>query len=207
MSAVQSSTSTLASALWPAKANPALRAILLVLTGVALLTISAKVQVPFWPVPVTLQTLAVPLIAAAFGARLGTVTVLAYLAAGFAGAPVFAATPPAVAGPAYFLGATGGYLIAYPIAAWIVGTVAERVGNRLLPLFSAMFAADALVLTLGFVWLAFLAQLSSGAWGGIGFERAWLGGVAPFLLGDLVKVALAAVLISASWAGVKKLRG
>ena len=112
----------------------------------------------------TLQTLAVPLIAAAFGARLGTVTVLAYLAAGFAGAPVFAATPPAVAGPAYFLGATGGYLIAYPIAAWIVGTVAERVGNRLLPLFSAMFAADALVLTLGFVWLAFLAQLSSGAW-------------------------------------------
>ncbi|MDQ0394626.1 biotin transporter BioY [Labrys monachus] len=203
MSVAQPTTSTLAAALWPAKANPALRAILLVLAGVALLTISAKVQVPFWPVPVTLQTLAVPLIGAAFGARLGGATVLAYLAAGFAGAPVFAG---AAAGPAYFLGTTGGYLIAYPIAAFIVGAVAERTGNRVLPLFAAMVAADILVLALGFAWLAFLAQLASGGMG-VGIERAWLGGVAPFLLADLVKMALGAALVGASWAGLTKLRG
>lgn len=203
MSAAQSTTSTLAGALWPAKANPVARNVLLVLAGVALLTISAKVQVPFWPVPVTLQTLAVPLIAAALGARLGATAVLAYLATGLV-LPVFAG---AGYGPLYFLGTTGGYLLAYPIAAWIVGLVAERVGNRVLPLFGAMLAADILVLALGFAWLAFIAQLASGAWGGIGYERAWLGGVAPFLLADLVKVALAAALVGASWAGLRKLRG
>jgi biotin transport system substrate-specific component len=203
MSAAQPTTSTLAGALWPEKAYPLVRNVLLVLAGIALLTISAKVQVPFWPVPVTLQTLAVPLIAAAFGARLGAATVLAYLATGLV-APVFAGVG---YGPAYFLGTTGGYLLAYPIAAFIVGWVAERVGNRILPLFVTMLAADILVLALGFAWLAFVAQLASGAWGGIGYERAWLGGVAPFLLSDLVKVGLAAALIGLSWTGLKNLRG
>lgn len=220
MSVAQPSTSTLAGALWPSKANPLIRNVLLVLAGVALLTISAKVQVPFWPVPVTLQTLAVPVIAAAFGARLGTATVLAYLAAGCAGIPVFAkgdlwaflwapafGNVPGIAGPAYFLGTTGGYLLAYPIAALIVGWVSERIGNRVLPLFATMLVADVLVLALGFAWLAFVAQLASGAWGGIGYERAWLGGVVPFLFGDLVKVGLAAALIGLSWAGLKNLRG
>jgi biotin transport system substrate-specific component len=194
MSAAQSTTSTLAGALWPAKANPILRNILLVVAGVALLTLSAKVQVPFWPVPVTLQTLAVPLIAAAFGARLGTATVLAYLATGLV-LPVFAS---AGFGPAYFAGPTAGYLVAYPIAAWIVGSVAERVGNRVLPLFATMLAADVLVLALGFGWLAYFIQ---------SIEKAWLGGVAPFLFADLVKVGLAAALIGLSWTGLKKLRG
>lgn len=203
MSAAQPTTSTLAGALWPAKANPLVRNVLLVLAGVALLTISAKVQVPFWPVPVTLQTLAVPLIGAAFGARLGTATVLAYLATGLV-LPVFAGVG---YGPLYFLGTTGGYLLAYPVAAWLVGFVAERVGNRVLPLFVAMLAGDIFVLALGFAWLAFVAQLASGAWGGIGYERAWLGGIAPFLLADLIKVALAAALIGLSWTGLKKLRG
>lgn len=194
MSAAQPTTSTLAGALWPAKANPILRNLLLVLAGVALLTLSAKIQVPFWPVPVTLQTLAVPVIAAAFGARLGTATVLAYLATGLV-LPVFAS---AGFGPAYFAGPTAGYLVGYPIAAWIVGTVSERVGNRVLPLFAAMLAGDVVVFALGFGWLAFFIQ---------SVEKAWLGGVAPFLLADLVKIALAAALIGLSWTGLKRLRG
>jgi biotin transport system substrate-specific component len=203
MSTAQPTTSTLAGILWPAKTYSLARNALLVLAGVVLLTISAKVQVPFWPVPVTLQTLAVPMIAAAYGARLGAATVLAYLASGLV-LPVFAGVG---FGPAYFLGTTGGYLIAYPIAAWIVGAVAERVGNRVLPLFATMIVADIVVLVLGFGWLALIAQLASGAWGGIGIERAWLGGIAPFLLADLVKVALAAALIGLSWTGLEKLRG
>jgi len=195
MSAAQSTTSTLAGALWPAKANPVLRNVLLVLAGVALLTIAAKVQVPFWPVPVTLQTLAVPLIAAAFGARLGTSTVLAYLAAGLAGLPVFAG---AVAGPAAFVGPTAGYLAGYVIAAFIVGSVSERIGNRVLPLFAAMIVADMVVFGLGFAWLAYLTQ---------SVAKAWAFGVAPFLIADAVKMLLATALIGLGWTGLSKLRG
>jgi biotin transport system substrate-specific component len=217
MSAAQPTTSTLAGALWPEKAYPLVRNILLVLAGVALLTISAKIKVyPEYlpqmlqgliPVPITLQTLAVPLIGAAFGARLGFATVLSYLAAGLATLPVFTNTPPAVAGPLYFLGTTGGYLVAYPFAAWFVGLIAERTSNRILPLAAAMVAADIFVLALGFAWLAFIAQLASGAWGGVGYERAWALGVAPFLVADLIKVTLAAALIGLSWSGLKNLRG
>jgi biotin transport system substrate-specific component len=195
MSAAQSTPSTLAGALWPAKASPILRTVLLVLAGVALLTISAKVQVPFWPVPVTLQTLAVPLIAAAFGARLGTSTVLAYLAAGFAGLPVFAS---AIAGPAALVGPTAGYLAGYVIAAFIVGSVAERVGSRMVPLFAAMIIGDLVVFGLGFAWLAFVLQ---------SVAKAWTFGVVPFLLADAVKMALASALIGLGWTGLSKLRG
>jgi biotin transport system substrate-specific component len=199
MAAVRTNEATLVGALWPSSVNAALRTVALVAAGVVLLTIAAKVKVPFFPVPVTLQTLAVPLVAAAYGARLGTATVIAYLLAGFLGLPVFTNTPPAVAGPLYFLGTTGGYLAAYPLAACLVGTVAESEGGRKgLRLFAAMLVGDIIVLTAGFVWLAFVAQLSSGATG-LGVEGAWVGGVAPFLLADLVKTALAAALIRAGW--------
>lgn len=187
----------LAGALFPAATPAAVRGVVLVLAGVALMTLCAKVQVPFWPVPVTLQTLALPLIAAAFGSRLGAAAILAYLAAGFAGLPVFANTPPAVPGPLYFMGPTGGYLIAYPIAAFLIGWVAERpAGRNPFVLFAGMVAGGIIVFALGFAWLAFAAQLSSGAIG-LGIEKAWLGGVVPFLLADLVKAALAAALITA----------
>ena len=213
MSAVRSQTSvmamparTLAAAIWPAEAGPALRSVALVLLGVILLTLSAKVRVPFYPVPVTLQTLAVPLVAAALGARLGTAAVVAYLFAGFVGLPVFTNTPPAVAGPLYFLGTTGGYLAAYPLAACIVGSVADADPKRsVVRLFGAMLIGDAIVMVAGFAWLAFAAQLSTGATG-LGMSAAWSGGVAPFLFADLVKIALAAALIRAGWSAVEGLR-
>ena len=214
MSAVRSQTSvmamparTLAAAIWPAEAGPALRSVALVLLGVILLTLSAKVRVPFYPVPVTLQTLAVPLVAAALGARLGTAAVVAYLFAGFVGLPVFTNTPPAVAGPLYFLGTTGGYLAAYPLAACIVGSVAERRPEAL--------GRPA-------VWRHADRRCRS-SWSpaspgspsprssppgrpGLGMSAAWSGGVAPFLFADLVKIALAAALIRAGWSAVEGLR-
>jgi biotin transport system substrate-specific component len=199
MSAVRSTAPTLAAALWPATVNQALRGAALIALGVVVMTISAKVKVPFYPVPVTLQTLALPLIAAAYGARLGTAAVVAYLLAGFVGLPVFTNTPPASAGPFYFLGTTGGYLIAYPLAAWLIGSLAEADGGRSLPrLFGAMLVADVLVLFAGFAWLAYAAQLTNGTTG-LGAAAAWSGGIAPFLLADLIKVALAAALIRAGW--------
>jgi biotin transport system substrate-specific component len=196
-------SSTLAMNLWSERRYPALRAVLLVLVGSALLIISAKVKVPFYPVPMTLQTFAVMAIAAAYGSRLAVATVLVYLAEGLVGLPVFTNTPPAIAGPAYFLGPTGGFLVGFVVAALIVGIAADRNHDRSpVRLFLYMLVADIVLFALGFIWLAWFAQLSSGA-NGLGLASAWSNGVLPFLLADLVKIALAACLIPAAWLVVK----
>ena len=161
--------------------------------GSLILWASAKISVPFWPVPMTLQTGAVVLIGAAYGARLGFATVVLYLMEGISGLPVFSSG----GGPAYLLGPTGGFLIGFAPAAFIVGWLAERGFDRNpLSLFGAMLAGDAVIFLLGFVWLAWFATLSSGAIG-VGAAAAFSGGVLKFVLGDLVKLALAAALVSA----------
>jgi biotin transport system substrate-specific component len=196
MRTAYSSGIALAPALWPAGVNPWVRNGLLVLIGVGILTLSAKISVPFWPVPMTLQTFAIMFIAAAYGSRLGVATILAYLAAGFAGIPVFAY---AAAGPSYFLGTTGGFLIGFIFAAWIVGWAADRGWDRSsLRLGAAMIIGDAVVFLLGFIWLAWFAQLSGGATG-IGAASAWTNGVANYLLGDGLKIAIAALAVPAGW--------
>jgi biotin transport system substrate-specific component len=104
-----------------------------------------------------------------------------------------------VAGPAYFLGTTGGFLIGFIPLAYIVGSAADRGWDRsVAKLFAAMIAADVVLFVLGFAWLAWGAQLASGATG-IGAAAAFKAGVAPFLLADLLKIALAALLIPTSW--------
>jgi biotin transport system substrate-specific component len=133
--------------------------------------------------------------------RLAVATVALYLAEGFAGIPVFAGTPPGIAGPAYFLGTTGGFLIGFIPLAFIVGYAADRGWDRSIPkLLAAMIFADAVVFALGFVWLAWFAHLSTGATSGIGPASAWTAGVANFVLADILKIALAALTIPASWA-------
>jgi biotin transport system substrate-specific component len=195
-------TNTAGAALAPTllsnRADRALQELALVLAGTLVLYISAKVFVPFFPVPMTLQTLAVMAIAAAYGQRLGTLTVLAYLAEGAVGIPVFTATPPAVAGLTYFLGPTGGFLAGFVLLAIIVGYAADRGWDRSpFRLFAAMLAADVVVFALGFAWLAMFAQV--GQHTGIGFAKAFSAGVAPFVLGDLLKIALASALVPAIW--------
>lgn len=189
----------LAETLLPEGAARIITAILLVIAGTMVLAISAKIKVPFYPVPMTLQTLAVPLIAAAYGSRLGVITILAYLAEGVLGLPVFTNTPPQIAGPAYFLGPTGGYLVGYIAAAWIVGAAADRGWSNSFPkLFSAMLLGAIVIFACGFLWLAWFATLSSGATG-LGVAAAFTGGVAPFILGDLLKIVLAAAAVPAVW--------
>src|SRR5262249_25696265 len=140
----------LAPTLLPARGDRTLQETALVLVGTALLVVSAKVSVPFYPVPMTLQTLAVVAIAAAYGMRLGTLTVLAYLAEGLIGLPVSPSPPPAAAGPLYFLGPTGGFLAGFILLALIVGYAADRGWDRsFVRLFGAMIAADAVVFILG----------------------------------------------------------
>lgn len=206
--ATQTSSATLIGTLWPrADARDALRFAALAVIGAVLLTISAKIKVPFYPVPMTLQTLGVAVIAASFGARLAGATVLLYLAAGMAGLPVFTSTPPAVASLSYMMGPTGGYLVGFVLAALLVGHLAERGWDRsLFTLFAAMLLGDAVILSLGTAWLAWGAALPSSA-SGMGFAKALEFGLYPFLLGALVKEALGAAVIRGAWTMVRKLRG
>lgn len=189
----------LAPALLSERVGRTLQEVLLVLAGTAVLAISAKVKVPFYPVPMTLQTLAVMLIAATYGMRLGVTTMLAYLAEGVLGLPVFTNTPPAIASLPYFLGPTGGFLVAYPIAALIIGFAADRGWDRVVPkLLAAVLAGEVVIFGLGFIWLAWFAHLSSGATG-LGGASAFANGVAPFLLADGLKSMLVALLVPAGW--------
>jgi biotin transport system substrate-specific component len=202
--ASHASTGALAPTLWTGEANRVVREVLLVLAGTALIAIAAKIKVPFYPVPMTLQTLAILLIAATYGLRLGTLTVLAYLLEGALGLPVFTNTPPAIAGPAYFLGTTGGFLAGFVVLALIVGYAADRGFDRSIPkLFTAMLAGEVVMFVLGFAWLAWFASLASGATG-LGIDKALAGGVTPFLLGDLLKIVLASLAVPAAWALVGK---
>ena len=163
---------------------------LLVGLGVLAIAVSAKIQVPFWPVPMTLQTLAIMAIFAAYGLRLSVATIIAYFAAGTAGLPVYAG---AVAGPAYLVGPTGGFLAGFVIAAFIVGYVADQTGSKNpFKLFAAMVTADVVIFALGFLWLGFIFN-----GGGIGADKAWLAGVQPYILSDIVKMVIAAAIVPA----------
>jgi biotin transport system substrate-specific component len=193
------STAALAPSLIASRGAAALGETITVILASFVLVISAKVFVPFFPIPMTLATLAVMAIAAAFGLRLGLLTVLAYLGEGLAGLPVFTYTPPAAAGPLYLLGPTGGFLAGYIVLAIIVGYAADRGWSRSpLKLFAVMIAADAVLFALGFAWFAWFAQLSNGGVGA-GAAIAWAKGVQPFILGDVLKIVLAAAAVPAAW--------
>jgi biotin transport system substrate-specific component len=176
----------LATALWPDRSG-ALRAIVLVVAGTALLTLSAKIKLPLPYVPMTLQTLVVLLIGAAYGWRLGVTTVIAYLGEGAAGLPVFAGP---FGGLEPLIGPTAGYLFGFVAAAGITGWLSERGWDRSVPrLFVAMGMGHIVILAAGFAWLAFGIKL--------GAEKAWLVGAMPFIAASVIKNALGAVLIPA----------
>jgi biotin transport system substrate-specific component len=169
--------------------------IFLAVLGTLLLTISAKTKVVLGPVDMSLQTLAVLLIAAGFGFRLGVATLLLYMAEGAMGLPVFQSTPEKGIGIAYMVGSTGGYLAGFVVMAAIVGWAADRGFDRNpVKLFGVMLAADAIMLAMGFAWLATL----------IGADKAWTFGVVPFIVPDLIKVGIAAALVPAVWSLLPK---
>jgi len=167
----------------------------LALGGTLLLTLSAKTKVVLGPVDMNLQTLAVLLIASAFGLRLGLATLLLYLAEGVMGLPVFQSTPEKGIGIAYMLGSTGGYLAGFVVMAAIAGWAADRGFDRSpIKLFGAFLVAEVIMMAMGFAWLSGL----------IGADKAWQFGVAPFIVPDLIKVALAAASVPAVWSLVRK---
>ena len=204
---VPAPAATFADLVWPVRAAGAAgvaRAVVLAILGACLLTISAKVQVP-GPVPMTLQTLAVMALGALLGMRLAVASVALYLVQGLLGMPVFATTPPLVPGLAYFMGPTGGFLVGMLGSAALVGLAADR-GLMRQPLSFAfiLLAADTLVFVSGFLWLAFAAQTATGV-AGLGATRAFAAGVQPFLLGEALKLALAAAAIPAVFETLSRL--
>ena len=164
--------------------------------GTLLITICAKINVPVWPVPVTLQGFAIAALSAAFGMRIGVATVALYLLQGAFGLPVFAAG----GGLAYLVGPTGGFLLGFLVMAAIIGYAADKgASGKPLTLFAAMVVADAVLLVLGFVWL--LALSGNAGWidqsNVIG--SAFAGAIQPFIIWDILKMALAALTVTSAW--------
>lgn len=157
---------------------------ILIIAGTLVLALASQVSVPMVPVPVTMQTFAVTMIGALYGWRLGTLTVLTWLGEALIGLPVLAGMK---FGIAPFIGPTAGYLIAFPLMAALVGYVTQRgvSGHRWAAGFMLHLVANLLCLALGWLWLAAL----------IGAEKAWIGGVLPFLIGAALKSALAAAIM------------
>lgn len=205
--AAHATASTGADVLWPRRTGipGLLRAAVLAVLGACLLTVSAKVSVP-GPVPMTLQTLAVLMLGAALGPRIAIASVLVYLGEGAMGWPVFVNTPPLPAGPAYLVGPTAGFLAGFVVAAGIVGLAAARgLARRPVLFLAALAVADVAILACGWAWLAYGLPLHGGL--GMGAQKAFAVGIQPFLLGEAVKVALAAALVPATVALAERVRG
>ena len=169
------------------------------MVGVLVLAVAAKIKVPMWPVPITMGTFAVLIIGAAYGARLGLVTILAYMLVGAIGFDVFAGSSAEAAGLTYMMGGTGGYLVGYVLATLALGALAQRGWDRSVVWMAlAMLIGTVLIYVPGLAWLGQL----------YGWDKpilAW--GLTPFLIGDALKLALAALVLPAVWKLVGRARG
>ncbi len=186
---------TLLTALGTGAALPAISRATAVAFVTVLTIVAAQVSIPlpFTPVPFTLQPMIVLLGAAALGSRLGASSQMLYLALGCAGLPVFAASPALPQGLARLLGPTGGYLMSYPLAAFVTGLLAERgLDRRYLTAVLAMGAGLAIIFASGVLWLAFGVPHA-------GLSAAIAAGLVPFLPADIVKLFVAATVLPAAW--------
>ncbi len=171
----------------------------LVALGIALLTIAAKISIPMVPVPVTMGTFAVLTVGAAYGPRLGLVTIIGYMIIGAAGFDVFAGSTADANGLTYMMGSTGGYLVGYVLATLALGVAARQGWDRSMGKMAlAMLLGNAVIYVPGLLWLGTL----------YGWDKPILEwGMTPFLIGDAMKLALAALLLPAVWKLVGKARG
>ena len=167
---------------------------LIVLGGSALIALGAQVSVPMFPVPMTLQTLAILVVGLTAGSRLGAGAVLAYLAQGAAGLPVFAG---GAAGLAPFMGPTAGYLFGFVGMAWLAGFAVERgIARGALATALVALAVSLMLYVPGVLWL--------DAATGLDLAGAAQAGMVPFLVGDAVKAVIASLIVTGGWAALGK---
>ncbi len=189
-----------------------LRRAVLIVVGIAALAIAAKINVYMWPspVPVTLGTFAVLSIGAAYGPRLGLVTILGYMAIGALGYDVFAGSSVENNGLGYMLGGTGGYLLGYVLAALALGFAARKAWDRnIFKMGAAMLIGNVLIYVPGVLWLNKVI-VDGGLYDAGRFSTIWdqtfAWGLTPYLIGDGLKLALAALLFPVIWKLVGKAR-
>ena len=195
----QTPSLTLAEAIFP-QTGLALRVkqLVLVAAGIAALVLAAKIKIPMFPVPMTMGTFAVLSIGAAYGTRLGLATILGYMMIGALGFDVFAGSSAEVSGLGYMMGSTGGYLVGYVLAVVALGALARKGWDRARGKMAlALVLGNALIYVPGLIWLTVLYGLEAPI-------LSW--GLTPFLLGDVVKMALAALLLPALWSLVGRAR-
>jgi len=168
------------------------RDVLLIIGFSIFLALCSQIQfsLPFTPVPITLQTLAVLLTGAALGSRRGAISMLLYIIEGVIGLPVFAG---GVGGVTHLIGPTGGYIWAFPIAAFVVGLLCERrLERRFLTSALAMLPGTLIIYAIGISWLAIFLHIS--------IAQAFVLGMLPFIPGDILKIVIAAALLPTAWA-------
>jgi biotin transport system substrate-specific component len=195
---------TLATRLWPTASNLT-RNIILAIAGSLLLAAAANINVPMWPVPMTLQTLAVLLIGGAYGSRLGIATVALYIAEGVVGLPFFAEGHHGLFNADGTIFATIGYWFGFVLAAGLVGRLAEAGWINSIPRMIAASLAGAVVLYVpGLIWLGVWAAKTQGMDASAATAAAFNWGLIPFIPGDIIKAAVAGLGLSVTWNGVKK---
>jgi biotin transport system substrate-specific component len=196
---------TLAGHLWPASTMNWTRTILLAVLGSLVVAIAAQVSVPMVPVPMTLQTLAVLAVGAAYGARLGAITIALYALEGAAGLPVFANFQAGMFLPTGEIIATGGYIIGFILAAGIVGYLVEKGwGANVFKLCAAMLIGAAVVYIPGLIWLVGWLGVMKGMDVTSAITVALTTGMLPFILGDIIKAVLAALAFPAAFSVLRR---
>jgi biotin transport system substrate-specific component len=183
---------TIANLVWPlSKSLKITRYLVLALAGSLIIAISSKIQIPFYPIPMTMQTFVILGLSMAYGWRLAGTTLALYLLEGALGLPVFAGTPEKGIGLAYMMGSTGGYLLGFLAAAITCGWLGEKGWDRnVFKTGAAMFIGNALIYIPGVLWLGFL----------LGWDKPIINwGLTPFILGDLAKLSLAAIVFPLVW--------
>ena len=160
-----------------------IKSLLAIILGSIALTISAKIKIPFYPVPMTMQTFVVLLLGVLYGWKLGLFTVSLYLLEGIAGLPVFAGTPEKGIGIAYFIGPTMGYLVGFLIAVFLAGFF--KFENAFFKNFLKLVLSVSFIYLFGMLWLSKFT----------GWEKAFLLGAQPFILAELFKILILAILV------------
>ena len=175
---------TLLSATWPAAQKSAIRIVTLVIVGAALLTLSAKVNIPFYPVPMTMQTFVVLFLGIALGSKIGALSVIFYLLEGILGLPVFSNSPEKGIGIVYFTGPTMGYLIGFIFSVYLIGYF--NLKKNFIEILFKLIISVSIIYLLGFIWLGTL----------IGWDKPIFDlGVKPFLLAELLKMLILTFLV------------